>query len=83
MGAGALLDLFEADFFFPLEEYSVSFVSTCLVDDVFQIVISVRVGTALPLPVFTGGSQVHGHAGPCDRCSQTCFHTDSAVVRMF
>lgn len=75
--------IYSRQIFFPLEEYSVSFVSTCLVDDVFQIVISVRVGTALPLPAFTGGSQVHGHAGPCDRCSQTRFHTDSGVVRMF
>lgn len=79
-GAGGLLDIIETDFCFPLEDYSVSFVSTCLVEGVSQIVVSVR---DLPLPVFTGGSWVHGHAGPWDRCGQTCVHTDSGFVRMF
>lgn len=43
---------------------------------------SLRVGTVVPVPVFTGGSQVRGHARPPDRYGQTCVYTDSGVVRM-
>lgn len=42
-----------------------------------------RIGTVLPLPVFVGGSQVHGHAGTRDRRSQTCVYTDYGVLIMF
>lgn len=59
---GLLLDITEAAFFFLFGGLynSVSFVSTCLIEGAFQIVIVVRIDTVLP--VFTGESQVHGHA---------------------